>query len=208
MRPRQASRSARARCSSLIALGISFSEHREFLATLRARANFVGTVKFPQADDDGEGPIATYITTGTGGQVIIEVGLKNNGQRAATVTVFNLVVPAWAKSRLRWTGARGEELGEPSRVAPTDELLIDPTGATTESVYLALELPRVARRPHYVKFAALQFDVPVGGQRWIPIRFTAQADELPDDVEELSLRRTLRILHASHPDAQPTASEG
>jgi hypothetical protein len=35
----------------------------------------------------------------------------------------------------------------------------------------------------------------------MPVRFTAQADELPDDIDELSVVRTLRILHVSHPDA-------
>jgi hypothetical protein len=115
--------------------------------------------------------------------------------------VLNLIAPEWARSSLTWSGPLGEDLAERSTPATTDERLTDPTGATTLAVFLALELPRVARRPHYVKFARLQFDVPLGGERWIPVRFTAQADELPDDVDELSVRRTLRILHASHPEA-------
>lgn len=182
------------------ALGMSFSEHREFLARLRARADFVGTVRFPQAaDTDGE--IVTLITEGNGGTIRIEVGLKNQGDRAAGLTVLNLIVPAWAREFLTWSGPLGQDLAERSTPAPTDERLSDPTGVSMDAVYLALELPRVARRPHYVKFARLQFDVAIGGERWVPVRFTVQADELPDDVDELSVRRTLRILQASHPEA-------
>jgi hypothetical protein len=175
-------------------------EHDAFLRELRARARFAGTVKFPQAKDVA-GSIVTFVTEGTGGVARIEVGLKNTGERAASFTVLNLIAPAWAGPSLQWCGPRGEHLGEPSRSAPTDEELTDPTGGTTGAVYLSLELQRVARRPDYVRFARLNFDVPVGGERWIPVRFTAQADELPDDIEELSAHRTLRILHVSHPDA-------
>jgi hypothetical protein len=182
------------------ALGMSFSEHREFLARLRARADFTGTVKFPPADDT-DGDIVTLVTEGNGGTIRIEVGLKNQGNRAAGLTVLNLIAPAWTRNSLSWSGPQGQALDVRSPPAPTDEQLTDPTGASTDAVYLALELPRVARRPHYVKFARLNFDVAVGGERWLPVRFTAQADELPDDVDELSVRRTLRILHASHPEA-------
>jgi hypothetical protein len=35
-----------------------------------------------------------------------------------------------------------------SAAAPTDERLTDPTWAATDAAFLALELPRVARRPH------------------------------------------------------------
>jgi hypothetical protein len=63
------------------ALGMSFSEHREFLARLRARADFTGTVKFPPADDT-DGEIVTFVTEGNGGTIRIEVGLKNEGDRA------------------------------------------------------------------------------------------------------------------------------
>lgn len=183
-----------------VALVMSAREHREFLATLRARARFVGTVKFPHANDVA-GSIVTFVSEGNGGTARIEVGLKNTGERAATFTVLNLIAPAWAGSSLQWCGPRGEALRDASPPAPTGEKLTDPAGNTTAAIYLSLDLPRVARRPHYVRFARLNFDVPVGGERWIPVRFTAQADELPDDVDELSVRRTLRILHASHPDA-------
>ena len=182
------------------ALRMGHTEHREFLARLRARADFVGTVKFPQAADTGD-EVVTLVTEGNSGNIRIEVGLKNEGDRAAGFTVLNLVVPAWARHSVRWSGPLGEELGTRSPPAETDEQLTDPAGETTGAVYLALELPRVARRPHYVKFAWLQFDVQPGGERWVPVRFTAQADELPDDIDEISVRRTLRILHAGHPDA-------
>jgi hypothetical protein len=112
-------------------------EHDEFLRELRARARFAGTVKFPQAKD-GPGSVVTYVTEGTSGTALIEVGLKNTGDRPASFTVLNLIAPAWARPSLQWCGPLGQDLGEPSRSAPTPEKLTDPTGATTDAVYLSL----------------------------------------------------------------------
>jgi len=50
-------------------------------------------------------------------------------------------------------------------------------------------------RPHYVKFVRFSIDVPREGEVTIPFRVTVQADELPDEIGEVSEEIMVRVIH-------------
>jgi hypothetical protein len=51
----------------------------------------------------------------------------------------------------------------------------------------------VTRRSHYAAFVQFYVDVPRDAVRSIPLRVTADADELPDDAPEESERLMIRV---------------
>jgi hypothetical protein len=166
------------------------AEHEEFLRTLRARARFKLRFRFtPEADEDG--------VIRTGGTVIrmrIEILLKNEGERTAGETVVNVV--ASRGMGLRWSDPRGSELPDATAAAETPEQLTDAEGKVRPAEYLAVTLPKVTLRSWYAKFATLYFDVPAEGEMSVPLRVTAQADELPDDIDEEVEHIMLRVARS------------
>lgn len=74
-------------------------------------------------------------------------------------------------------------------------MLTDAGGREHKAQFLSVELPRVSRRTHYVKFLMFSIDVPHRGEMSVPMRATAQADELPDDIDEVSVPMMLRAVH-------------
>lgn len=92
-------------------------------------------MRFPRAAAT-DGKIVTLVTEGNVGTIVIEVGLKNQGDSSASLTVLNLIVPAWTREHLTWSGPQGEDLAERSAAAETEERLTDPAGAATDAVSL------------------------------------------------------------------------
>jgi hypothetical protein len=171
-------------------LAMARQEHREFLTQLQARARFKLRIRVPRADDDG-----VYRVAAASANITAEIGLKNDGTRAATATLLNVMVPRSVP--VRWCGPNGEELPDVAGPAETGECLMDATGKEQPAHFLSFEIPRVGRRPHYVKFFRLSVSAvpPPGEELSIPIKVTADADELPDDEPELSGTLMLRVVH-------------
>jgi hypothetical protein len=173
-----------------VALVISAREHREFMRQLRARARFRLTPRVLGANERG-----VIETGGSVRHVRVEIGLKNIGDRAASATVINVVAPRRLES-LRWCGPKGEDVTDPAlrQTAETAEVLTDVEGRRFEAEYLARELPRVGRKMDYVGWITFAVAVPPEGETSVPLRVTAQADELPDDIQEVSERVMVRVV--------------
>jgi hypothetical protein len=71
--------------------------------------------------------------------------------------------------------------------------LTDAAGQTWAAQYLSLTLQNVMRRSPYLAFATMSVEVPREGERSVPIRVTAEADELPDDEPEASETVMVRV---------------
>jgi hypothetical protein len=191
---KEASRSANVADQSLTLtrkeVAIASEQHDVFLRELRARARFELIVRTsPQPDDDD-----VIRSDGTGGTIIIEVILKNVGEREAGETVLNVIAPRFLGGvGFRWSGPQGEPKEDASPPAPTPEELIDADGETYPAQYLAKVYPTVTRRNAYASFVALYVDFPSEGQRRVPLRISAAADELPEDEAERSEDLTIRL---------------
>jgi hypothetical protein len=164
-------------------------EHNEFLRELRARARFrLSLSTWPEPDEDG---VIREDATVVG--VRVEVVLRNEGDRAAGETVLNVIGPELVWREFRWCGPNGEELPDALPPAPAPEELTDNDGRVWPARYLKLTLPRVSRRSPYARYARVSVEVPSDGVTSVPVRVTAQADELPDDVHEESERLMIRV---------------
>ena len=58
-------------------------------------------------------------------------------------------------------------------------------------------MPRVAKRPYYVRYFAFLVAVPTAGEVTVPVRLKAQADEMPDDVDETVETLKVRVVGAA-----------
>jgi hypothetical protein len=162
-------------------------EHDEFLRGLRARARFRLSLRSRPEPEDGV--ISVDASTV---QVRVEIGLKNEGDRAAGETVLNVVAPRHVLD-FRWCGPQGEAVPDAGPPAETPEELSDAQGRAWPGQYLSKILPRVTRRSHYATFVSLGIVVPRTGERSVPVKVTAQADELPDDVDEAVEHLMIRV---------------
>lgn len=97
---------------------------------------------------------------------------------------------------VRWCGPHGEELGngEQDVVFPTAETLTTSDGATYDSQYVVMTLPRIGTKPHHVLYLQFYVDLPARMLRFIPVRATVQADEIPDDVDEYVAELEVQVL--------------
>src|SRR6187431_1112603 len=73
------------------------------------------------------------------------------------------------------------------------ETLTDADDLVHDTQYVALILPSVTRRSTYVRYFVFFVNVPSGGATSIPIRVSADADELPDDEPEATEHMMLRF---------------
>jgi hypothetical protein len=164
------------------------AEHAEFLRQLQARAKFQFTVRpTPEPGDDGVIRVDATVAC-----VTVEIGLRNVGERAAGETLVNAIAPRDLRE-FRWSGPHGEVRPDDSDPAETREELTDDDGRVYPGQYLDKELPRVTRRPYYVTWVTLMVEVPAQGVRSVPLRFTAEADELPDEEPLVSETLMLRV---------------
>ena len=130
--------------------------------------------------------------------VRVEIGLKNVGERAAQETVLNVIVPRVFRN-FRWSGSRGEVLPE-VRPPSIPRRSTDAEGVVHVSHYLDKTIARVTRRTHYVTFVVLNVNVPRSGVKSVPVRVTAEADELPDDDPEESELLMVRVTRRTATD--------
>jgi hypothetical protein len=164
------------------------TEHNEFLRQLQARARLVVELSAKGANDDG-----VLRMGGTAGTVIVRVGLSNDGERAAGATVINVLVPRRTES-FAWCGPNGEPLPDLPSPEPIPETLTGPDGREVEAAYIAAELPRVGLKAHLVRFVKFYVTLPQDrSDVVVPIYARASADELPDDVDEVTHRLDVRI---------------
>jgi hypothetical protein len=162
-------------------------EHAEFMRELRARASFeisLSTLNGPE-NDLLELPTGASRTYG-----LIEVGLKNTGDRAARRTILNLVAQSWL-AELGWVEPDGSPRADARSAMQTpDAQLRDGHGQEHPGIYLIEEFSSIDRRPAYVRRA--RFLLPEGVET-IPFRAVAQSDDLPDELFEVREDFLLRL---------------
>jgi hypothetical protein len=166
------------------------AEHVEFLRQLGAKARFELTLRILQPEPEDDGVIRAVGSV----RVLVEIGVKNVGQRAAGETLIQVIAPRNI-ANFRWSGPKGEQ--RPDLLAgaalETPEELTDDNGTVHLGQYLDRGLERVTRRTYYVAFFVLDVETPPTGVRSVPVRVTAEADELPDDEPEASARWMIRL---------------
>lgn len=134
-------------------------------------------------------------TDGTGGTVIVGIGVENTGAIAAGETVVTVVFPE--HGNVRWSGPEGEQIagGEVS-AATEDETLEVQSGATVSCRYLSSKWERIGRRSHYAKHVAIYFrQIPDSGEVWVPLRVATEAEELPDEEPQYVVEHRVRVSH-------------
>jgi hypothetical protein len=171
-------------------VGMARTEHPQFLRELRARARFRLSVKMIPTPG-GDGVIREPATIV---RLRLEVGLKNEGDRAAGETVLNVIAPRGLVGDFRWSGPQGELKPGASGPADAPETMTDADGKDWPAHYLALTIPRVTRRSPVAAFATMTVEVPRQGDvRSVPLRVTADADELPEGEPEASEKLMVRV---------------
>jgi hypothetical protein len=171
-----------------IALGITLREHREFLRRLRARANLRVTLSAKDADAHG-----VILMGGSAGTVIGRVGVDNKGDRAAGPTTLNLLAPR-RLSNFRWCGPNGEPVPGLPNPEALPESLPDAEGGEIEAEYISVEIPRVGLKSSHVRFFSFYVNLREdGGDVVVPFLARASADELPEDIDEVTDRLVVRV---------------
>jgi hypothetical protein len=169
--------------ATLIALGMNYRQFREFNRRSKARARF----KVSLSVANGVGGIRWTPVNTDKAYVIVGIGIKNYGDKAAGETLINALYPAHIKEA-RWSRPNGGEVEENGTPLPAEEgdLVVDPeTDAGYESKYLARTIPRIGTKPHtLVHFKFPVDDLKSVEEARIPLRVKVQADEIPDDIEE------------------------
>lgn len=165
-----------------------------------ARADFKLTIGFVDADAESDGGIIT--TSGSTIWVRLQIGIENVGTRAAGPTKVNVLVPAryGNGTALRWCNADGTEGLDLPAAAITAEL-VGEGDAASPATYLSRRLQSVSRRGADVMFIRMAVSPPTDGHIELPVRAKAQADELPDDIDEVILDRVLRVRQRGHRSA-------
>lgn len=156
---------------------------------LGARAKFHLIPSVPGSSEPGY----TIRTDATSVQVRVVFGLKNDGDKAATATILNALVGRDNVESLRWCGPKGEDLDSAPQAGETREDF-EGDGNEMPALWLSLDVPRVAKRPYHERHFAFFVAVPTGGEVTVPVRLKAQADELPDDVDEAVDTLKVRVM--------------
>jgi hypothetical protein len=170
-------------------INMAKAEHSEFLRQLRARARFRLTLRILEPEPGQDGVIRALGSV----RVLAEVGLKNIGERAAGETLLQVIAPRNV-ANFRWSGPKGEARPDLLAALETPEELTDDNGKVHLGQYLDRGIERVTRRTYYVAFFAFDVETPPTGVRSVPVRVTAEADELPDDEPEASERGMIRVV--------------
>ena len=117
---------------------------------------------------------------------VVRLRVGNYGDAAASSVLLNVLVPVSVQG-LRWCGPNGEELASSKAGPPVsaDDDLHDHMGTPVPAQHLVAEWPRVARKGGAVFFFCFTLPLPrTGAEVRVPISAVAQADEIPDEVEE------------------------
>ncbi len=170
---------------ALGALCIAVREHRVFMRELNARANFAITLELLNFPD------AVVRSTSSVVFLRLKIGIKNTGRKAARTTILNVVFPQFIHS-IRWSGPQGEETDPPPPIHPTAETLPGP-GDGIPARWIAREVPRIGLKPHYVTHVNFRVEIPTDEPLSVPLKVKAEADELPDAVDEVVATLPVRV---------------
>jgi len=173
------------------------TEHREFLRRLRARARLRVTLeplRVSQAPDQTD-PLAIMAPPHVSFELLLQVGVANDGDGPAGHTALNVLVPQ-ATSGLTWCNADGGVSSPYKPALHTAETLTNENGAAVPAMWINQVLPRVSTRTPvlvHFKIGVAQYT------RRIPIRVKAQCDE--DERFEEVAEFDVKV----HDDAPPYA---
>jgi hypothetical protein len=183
---------------ALSGLAMAWREHQVFLKRVRARARLEVTLRVVQPPGVRGGLVEI---DGTAGTIVVEVGLKNYGERAAGATVVNVLFPE--RAELRWCGPRGEEMDpESSRRIPSGETFdVDYEAEPVRAWYLTKESPRVSLRGGHVTWVSFYAVPPEGGEVKMALRATASCDEMPDNQPDARGELDVRVRLRNRPAA-------
>lgn len=187
--------------ATLIALGMNYFQFREFNRSLKARARFRITLSVANGVD---GVRWTPPNTNTA-YVVIGIGIKNVGDKAAGETLINALYPAQIREA-RWSSPDGGDAEFKGTPLPAEDgdVVIDPTDGTEyQARYLARTISRIGTKPHTL----VHMKFPVDNMRMndevrVPIRVKVQADEIPDDVVEYEETMTVLVKHGEPPQSE------
>jgi hypothetical protein len=166
-------------------------QHKAFMRELRARARIrIDLSTYPEPDEDG-----VIRNDGTMVGLRLGIGLKNEGDREAREVVLNVIVPAVYRD-FRWCGPNGEQVEHAHPPVPTPEQMVDAEGRSYPAHYLSRTIDVLSRRSPLQAWATFHVDVPRHGQSpetSIPVRVTAESDDLSDDEPEASESLMIRL---------------
>ncbi|MDA0168393.1 hypothetical protein OJ998_04780 [Solirubrobacter taibaiensis] len=163
-----------------VALIINAREHREFMRTTRARARLAFELTLANYETDADG-----VLVHEAGSIrpVMRLRIRNDGDRAALETLVNVTLASEGVTLLRWCGPTGQEIESP-RAHPSSEP-VQINGEAVPSSFLPGTVPRITRKGGNIVNFCFTLALPDDGSEiCIPIRITAQADEIPDDVDE------------------------
>lgn len=166
------------------AAGLTFNglQFKQWNKELKARAKFDLSVSV-RGEEGGqlELPPDTQVA-----ECLVRVAVTNDGERAATTTLMNFLAPAFVES-IHWVTSSGVRLKGATEAAPAqeDEVLTEP-GQTTPyaAEYLDFEVDRIGRNSIFEVHVLMKVRIPSSNEIRVPVRATASADEIPDDVPE------------------------
>lgn len=170
-------------------LRIAQKEHDAFMKQLTARADFKLTV---ERIDLPWGKLPPELT-GRGASkriLMFRLGVQNSGNRAAGPTILNFImgpdpeIAYWSTVN----GKRKEEDDVPQDVTPTPDEELKGSLDGEAPVYLARIIERVSLKGVLIFHVVMVVDTHDLEDSSFEVRFTAQADELPDDVEDRSMQ--------------------
>jgi hypothetical protein len=109
--------------------------------------------------------------------------------------VRNVIVPAVYKN-FHWCGPVGEKIEHAHPPVPTPELMPNPDGRDRAAHYLSRTIDVLSRRSPFQAWATFYVEVPRHGESpetSIPVRVTAESDDLPDAEPEASASLMIRL---------------
>ena len=167
-------------------LKIAREQHQEFRKELLATADFNLTIEVEGHDDLVE-------TDADRIRLVWRLGIKNTGTKAASDVGLNFLVPKQL-GNFSWFSAgtsgilNANVVGAEQRRHDTSETL--PAGSEqVAGQFIDKTLSRLGLRTHHVSKAEATVVLPKpGDERVIPVKFKVWADELPDDVDDRSIR--------------------
>jgi len=186
-------------------LKIAQDEHDVFVAQLTARAVFELSLEVVQ-------PVNlhgtdNHFTKSDKVDLAWKMEISNVGNKAATKTGINFLVPSIVRE-LKWTTQNGEAIPDLEKKAGPNMTMEALPGTNTLlhfSSYLIARLDRIGvRRDHIVLHASGSVALPnVDDHLIIPAKFKAWADELEDDVEDVSVLATINIVRVDPDEEMP-----
>lgn len=168
-------------------LRIAQKEHAAFMKQLTARADFkLGVEKI--VPPWGDLPLELINRAGGTSMrlLMFRLSIQNSGDRAAGPTILNFIMGP-KPDIAYWSSVNGRPKKDaPQDVIRTPDEVLEGTLEGEDPVYLARVIDRVSRKGVLILHVAMVINTDKVEGTSFEVRFTAQADELPDDVEDRS----------------------